>query len=407
MLRNTPFPPGFKMICKPVALLFQTIIFALLISICLPSAAVASVDFAERLNPRDVEALPADRETVHGISEAVLVIPRADVSVSASDPKEQNSYSTACYVYLDENGLLIRRFTVHVPDREALPYARRAGRMLALIWGSANRRFGNLASGLRRTTVDVWMTRAGEPGGEQLRNSIYIYNFMAPRISIEWARELAHEYGHYLLPGASGYTSPENWSNGVLGERLFLKWLGEDISAGRFPEKEMPFVKEPEMNEYREKQITPLITRMQAAGPDIALLQKRDKPAMDAFTALLLYADETYGSASIMDLLDYLPQSAAAGAHAEDFLNALVRCLSDRPSLNTRLSPKGSATLFLPKGTYLITTEGSAPTSLAVGKGASVSKSENGWKVTLSTPAWRLVSVQPSDKPFQLHWERQ
>jgi hypothetical protein len=405
MLRLFPMKAILTVISRQTTLLFPTLFLAILVAIAPLSRAASLPDFADRLTPHDIEALPADRETVHGINEAILVVPRADVSVS--DPKEQVAYPIVCYVYLDENGLFIRRFTVHVPDREALPFARRAGRMLALIWGSANRRIGNLASGLRKTTVDVWLTRVGEPGGEQFRNNVYIYNLMAPRTGIEWARELAHEYGHYLLPGASGYTAPESWSNGVLGERLFLKWLGEDIGAGRLPEKEMPFVKEPDLLDYREKQVTPLISRMQAAGPDVTLLQKKDKPAMDAFTALLLFADETYGSASIMDMLDYLPQSAAAGARAEDFLNALILWVSNAPALTTRLPQKGSATLYLPKGSYLISSDANPPSALTVGRGVSISKSGSGWKATVPSPAWRIVTTTPSDKPLQLRWERQ
>ena len=41
----------------------------------------------------------------------------------------------------------------------------------------------------------------------------------------EACRELAHEYGHAVLPAIGGFKSPEDWANGYLGERLFLRWL--------------------------------------------------------------------------------------------------------------------------------------------------------------------------------------
>src|SRR4051812_25388567 len=80
---------------------------------------------------------------------------------AATDPKFGATYRAAYAVEVEDNGVPFRRFTVHVPDSTALPEAQRAGRFLAQVWRAANRRLGTLPSGLRRNTVDVWMTRTG------------------------------------------------------------------------------------------------------------------------------------------------------------------------------------------------------------------------------------------------------
>src|SRR5262249_23113110 len=149
------------------------------------------------------------------------------------DPKEISLFRALCKVEIADGGGYVQRFRIHSPERAFTPISKKAGRFLALLWGMANRRFGRDCSRLRDDAIDVWLTSTGEAGGEQLNSSVYLYNINADRSGIEWARELAHEYGHYLLPGASGYTSPENWSNGLLGERLFLSWLKDDLDSSR------------------------------------------------------------------------------------------------------------------------------------------------------------------------------
>ena len=83
---------------------------------------------------------------------------------------------------------------------------------------------------------DVWLCRQGQTGGEQWRSNIYFYDLDAPRSSIEWIREIIHEYGHLALPAIGGYSAPEYWANGYYGERLITRWIartpgGPDLVA--------------------------------------------------------------------------------------------------------------------------------------------------------------------------------
>lgn len=354
-------------------------------------------------------AEPGSVEVVHGAAAplARLVVPEAAPPPAPRDPKFDAPYSAVCYVEVAENGEMVRRFAVHTPGADTLPLARKAGRFMALLWSAANRRFGTLASGLRRKPVDVWLSGSGsnDAGGEQLRTNIYVYDVLSERTGIEWARELAHEYGHYLLPGASGYTSPESWANGVLGERLFLGWLRDDAAAGRIPASELPFVTPADLDDYCEKQVTPLVERMQASGPDAELLARTDKRGMDAFTALLLYADRTYGGASLMDLLYYLPSNAGAGARGRDFLDAFTASIAARDRFDITLPASGAAMLYLPAGTYRVSWKGGAGRLVAAAP-AQVSHGADGWTVRMPSASWRAVGVTGATGAVTLHWSR-
>jgi len=384
------------------------------------TAPACAVEFPDQLRPAQITALPAEHESVQGSAEACLLIPHEEAARLARDPRDRAAFRAVCYVYIADHGAsraesrssppptpwMVRRFAVYVPDRDTLPFARRAARFLALLWDAANRRFGTLARGLRKTTVDVWMTRSGEAGAEQFRNNLYLYDLLSARTGIEWARELAHEYGHYLLPGASGYTEPENWANGFLGERLFLKWLADDILAGRLDATEVPFVQLADLKDYRARQVTPLIARMRADGPDNALLARTDRRAMDAFTGLLLYAEEIYGSAVLFHLPEHLPPGVAAGARAPDFLKALQQWADNASTLNITLMDGGSAMVYLPRGTYRVRASSPAPKSLTVGRNAVVTREGEGWTARVSTSGWRPIALAGAKMPLSLRWER-
>ena len=48
----------------------------------------------------------------------------------------------------------------------------------------------------------------------------------------EWLREIAHEYGHVVLPPAAGFRPPlEPYANGALGETLAMLWIAPDSAS--------------------------------------------------------------------------------------------------------------------------------------------------------------------------------
>ena len=198
-------------------------------------------------------------------------------SGEGSDPWNVGLYKWNCGVYISDHGALARRFTVHAPDREARAIGLRTAKWMAHLWSIADDHFGATPTRLRQNSLDIWLTRSGDPGGEQMRSNIYIYNLGTDRSPVEWVRELSHEYGHYLLPGASGYTDPESWSNGILGERLFLLWTKETLLSKRFLEVDLPFVTLKEIEEYCSLQPEALISQFRDAGPNRVKLSAFDK----------------------------------------------------------------------------------------------------------------------------------
>src|SRR5579862_1504014 len=204
-----------------------------------------------RLLQEDLPTLDAEVQPVQGPFPGALVVPRHGGTVT--DDRYARPYHSTCYVYVGERAAgapparvtdYLRRFAVHVPDVEALPLARRVARLLLLFYGEAHTRlrFDHPS----RRTVDVWLMpspgsgQSADAAGEQLRDEIYLYDIFTDRRPIEWGREVAHEYGHYALPAIGGFTAPEEWGNGYLGERLFWKWLHGDLRAGRLQPDDIP-----------------------------------------------------------------------------------------------------------------------------------------------------------------------
>jgi hypothetical protein len=348
-----------------------------------------------------ISALADNRELVHGPSEATLDVVSDEAGIR--DPINGARFTLTCRVDISDNGSIRRRFNVHAPDKSHTALAKRSGRMLAILWGLADLRFGNLCSRLRQKPIDVWMMRTGEPGGELSQENIFIYNLSADRSGIEWARELAHEYGHYLLPGASGYTEPENWSNGILGERMFLSWLAADIAAERFLPDEVPFVKPSELSDYCAKQVTPLIERVRSTGVDNALIAGYDRRAMDSFTGLMLYVDLTYGSASILDVLGFLQKNKTGNSGGLEFLNAFRSWTASKTSFDTLIPTNRSVMIYLSRGEYIANPVTSGQ---AGGKDAQTGQKTPSFRVAISKAAWKPIKYIGPSPMVRLRWIR-
>ena len=90
---------------------------------------------------------------------------------------------------------------------------------------------------------------------------------------VETTREVAHEYGHATLPAVGGsYTAPEAWSNGLLGEKLYLSYLAEARSKGDLGPEDT-FGATPEaLRAWVRKNVDPLVDDALANGPRPTLL---------------------------------------------------------------------------------------------------------------------------------------
>jgi hypothetical protein len=152
--------------------------------------------------------------------------------------------------------------------------------------------------------VDVYLCLKGQAGGEQLFdidrqnspagekvNTIYIYDLQSFDNPVEMAREVAHEYGHATLPGIGGYTQPEDWANGYLGERLFLRHVSTLMSKGLLTPQDAMGASSVQLAAWVTDHVDPMVARAAASGPVKAQLADRSKAGMDAYIGLALYAD--------------------------------------------------------------------------------------------------------------------
>jgi hypothetical protein len=223
--------------------------------------------------------------------------------------------------------------------------------------------------------VDVYLCFGGKAGGEQrfdeelqghLKpikvNTIYIYDLPSLTDPIEMAREVAHEYGHAVLPPVGGFREPEDWANGYLGERLYIKWMRDEMAAGHYGSLDSMLAPLESLDGWVKKNVDPLVLRSAVRGPETALMSKGGPDAMDAYMGLALYA------ASILPPATFMRSMRLTGTmKAEDYPAAIVLAAAERPKLQFT-APKGVAKnpIWIPLGKGRLT-------------GARILKREGDW----------------------------
>ncbi len=324
----------------------------------------------EELTLSQMVAMDAAVEQMQGAVKGALIVPNG--YRTSIDGKYNRKYHGVCYGYLagiaasDSEPVYSRRFIVHVPDTEQLEIAKRAvSHLLLLLW--ENHSHLHFDHPVSENTVELWITsgpgtgRSADAAGEQFKNQIYIYDINSARSPEEWAREISHEYGHFALPGVSGFSAPENWANGMLGERLSLKWILEDIILGRLSKNDLRILDENDLRDYVHRQVSPLIVQISAKGADEKSFLSKDSRGMDIYTGFALYFDSIYGSAALRRAMDStLPKNGQQYIKSDDFFRGALYSLKSakeieiHPAQVTSGVGKDSFYIYLPKGRYRI-----------------------------------------------------
>jgi hypothetical protein len=196
--------------------------------------------------------------------------------------------------------------------------------------------------------AELWLTRVKSPrnaraAAETQVNHVYFFEIAEPRTEIEWARTIAHEFGHLVLLAARGYSAPENDAAGFLGERLFLKWLREDLLA--LPRKSDDFCEAAGLQLYYTRQIAPLMSRYNNGGPADKRLKQLTADGMDYYIGMALDADEVFGSKVVGFALYHLEDTTP---------EALVNAIRNGVFLETELTVKLPAWVPLAPDTYTV-----------------------------------------------------
>src|SRR5579883_483559 len=171
-------------------------------------------------------------------AQATIVTPRASVSLhEVSDPQNGWPFAHVLYVYRSDsadNGHAQLFCAVHYQTSDDQSLARRAGTLLFLLRAAYLQKMAERPVGDDHS-FQVWLCRRAPDtgGGEEWHHNLYFYDTGDKRSSIEWIREIAHEYSHLAFPAIGGnYTAPEAWANGYLGERLLVRWLARGAAGG-------------------------------------------------------------------------------------------------------------------------------------------------------------------------------
>lgn len=153
-------------------------------------------------------------------------------------------------------------------------------------------------------TVTVFLCEGGPAGGEQLFdvdpqtntkvNTIYVYDVASLTDPVEALREIAHEYGHATLPPVGGFTEPESWSNGLLGEKLYLTYFANALRTGELTTDDTLGATAQGLEKWLTANVDPLVTEAALRGPQSTLLAGKGKPSMDALLGLALWTARLY-----------------------------------------------------------------------------------------------------------------
>lgn len=213
--------------------------------------------------------------------------------------------------------------------------------------------------------VDVYLCEGGEPGGEQAfeavpnsnppveSNSIYIYDVAHFDDKMEQAREIAHEYGHAVIPpvgGFDGKNGAEYWANGNLGEKLFLRWGFEGIKANNL--KEVCFMNTPAVaiDWWIKQHVDPLVKAAAVRPPDSPLLRGTNRAAYDAYQGIVLWCDSIMPSAMFGRSMTLI-----GSERAQDYVASAVQAAEERDYMPRIPGYVGTGPVWIPVGKGSVT----------------------------------------------------
>jgi hypothetical protein len=292
----------------------------------------------DKLWASDLREFPVVAETnTFGGKAIVTLAVKPFVSVQpATEPRSGVAYPGAVNVYAEVVGRLSLRFVVHTAQGVNAERGRQVGRFLEALSEMTDPVLGpiNRAS----YPMPVWLATTGEPGARQWNGSITVQATNHPRSDLEWVRELAHEWGHACLPGVGGFTEPEAWANGDLGERLFLPMMAE---TGRVE----AWDKGVDAAAYTRRGVDALRDAFAKSGPVPTLLAETGRKGYAHFLGACLYVKEAYGMALLVAALD-----GAGGGGPADFLRAFEDELAARPHIQVmRAGRAGPRPICIPR----------------------------------------------------------
>lgn len=241
--------------------------------------------------------------------------------------------------------------------------------------------------------IHVYLCYGGKPGGEQLFtedvegdtrkkvNNIYIYALPTFTQPLEMAREVAHEYGHATLPPVGGFKTPEDWANGYLGEKLYLRWLRNELQAKRLKPEDMMNASLPQLDGFVKREVDPLMDDIALKGINPLNLQSEGQFGMNTYMGLALYMESILPSRVFSRSL-----AMNASMKSADYPAAIVLAVQTQVEADKRV-PMTIPDRFAEKDVWIPVGEGNKVTN------ATVLKRDKGW--ALIKPGIGAINVVP------------
>lgn len=226
-------------------------------------------------------------------------------------------------------------------------------------------------------TASIWISemksRVPNVVGETRTTNVTYFDVTSQKDPNEFARVIAHEWGHLAMPAARGFTSPEPDSAGHLGEALGLRWLTNATSK----EPYQPVVPS---SPYVAASRSRFMTALANTPPGTSAFTRRNAQGMFAYIGAVLHVADAYGDAFLGRVFQ------AVDADSTDaFLTAWAFVLTEDGIIRCT----GNTWVPLEAGVY---TASKRIQSSSV-KGPAAIASDPGLRLTVKRSGWYLFSA--------------
>jgi hypothetical protein len=329
------------------------------------------------------------------------------VDVWPQDPRGRGRYNRVCYGYgADPEGQqLHREFNVHFPSAglaqpvvDHTPLAHRVVSCLLRLSCYMSAYLGGPMAPGADEVVQVWLADRGEPGGEQMQGNIVLYDVDEDREPIEWLREVAHEYGHQVLPHIGYFEHLDEDASGLIGERLFMRWLAEDAvgrAGAAWPSAQVQrafdelWSQPVAMGEFLLSRCDGPMDAWLRGGPDWEHIGGQTREAAEYFVGFLLYVEAAHGRPMLASLLREAHGRAAS--EVRDAYTDLVAAALDRTGVQL------DAAVFVPDDS---TIHSPPSRTLAATPGALFAVEEHAtYRLYLPAGRWHIRLRQDGEQP--------
>ena len=218
--------------------------------------------------------------------------------------------------------------------------------------------------------VEVYLCYGGRAGGEQLLdeettpdtvhpgrtivnkvNTIYIYDLPSFTDPVEMAREVAHEYGHATWWPIGGFNEPEEWADGYLAEKIYLRWLRDAMAKGEITPDDAMGATQAGLDKWVLENVDPLMMKAAQTLPTTALLADKSAAGMNAFIGLATYIEALFPEKVFSRSLQLI-----GSVEAKDYPSGVLAAVEepDEITLNVPSKMFGHA-IWLPVGKGKVT----------------------------------------------------